>query len=140
MMKYILGIILIAVPGIYGYLGNTLIIPLYPMIAQIFFVVYWLWIGYIIGRLSKNQLQGFLFGNSLWIISLLLFIWQFMLTDNVDRNVHIAAIPQYYILSFAWLASKLSSIFFSINGTTIIIVAYVCMLFIFILGFRAGKK
>lgn len=38
-MKYILGLILIVFPGIYGYLAHQSMIPFYPLIAQIVFSI-----------------------------------------------------------------------------------------------------
>lgn len=139
-MKYILGLILIVIPGIYGYLAHQSMIPFYPLIAQIVFFVYWLWVGYVIGRFSKNSMKGMLLGNSIWVISLVIFIWQFILTDDVGRLGSVAAIPQYYILPFVWLASKMAALLTMIDGSTIIILTFICMLIVFVLGFRLGKK
>ncbi|MGE7925270.1 hypothetical protein ACQKND_19095 [Viridibacillus arvi] len=139
-MKYILGLILIVFPGIYGYLAHQSMIPFYPLIAQIVFLIYWLWVGYIIGRFSKSSMKGLFLGNSVWLISLVLFIWQFVLTDEVGRLGNIAAIPQYYILPFVWLASKFAALLTMIDGSTIIILTFICMLVVFVSGFRLGKK
>lgn len=85
-------------------------------------------------------MKGLILGNSVWLISLVLFIWQFVLTDEVGRFGNVAAIPQYYILPFVWLASKLAGLLTMIDGSTIIILTFICMLVVFVSGFRLGKK
>lgn len=79
-------------------------------------------------------------GNSIWLLSFLLYLWQFVLLDSPGSNTSIALISQYYMLSFGWTGSKLSSLFSNVyNSTTITILSYISMLIIFTIGFIVGK-
>lgn len=80
-------------------------------------------------------------GNSIWLLSFLLFVWQFVLLDDVSRNTVIAGISQYYMYSFIALGTIFTSLFSSgvLSGTVMMIFSYVAMLLVNLLGFIAGK-
>lgn len=129
------------IPFLYGALSFVLIRIVPPLIAQIVFGAFWLWVGMQFARLGGSSVRNFVWGNSLWLISFLLFLWQFVLVNDENRNMAIASISQNYMLAFVmsgvW-AYKLSnpSVFYS---TTAILLAYLVMFAVFAIGFFWGK-
>ena len=72
---------------------------------------FWFYVGKQFGKLEMPKGKSLVLGNSLWIISLLLYIWQFILLDDLKRNFFIAGISQHYPLGFVWISSRLISLF-----------------------------
>ncbi|MEJ8302778.1 hypothetical protein [Saccharibacillus sacchari] len=129
------------IPFLYGALVSFVPMIIYPVAAQIVFGAFWLWVGMRFALLSGNSLKNFAWGNSLWLISFLLFLWQFILTDDANRNMAIAAVSQNYMLSFltsgVWIY-RLSETD-SIDATPIMTLAYIVMVVVFAIGFVWGK-
>lgn len=84
---------------------------------------------------QKRAIKRCLFTNSLWGISLIIFIWQFILLSDESRNLPLALFSQLYIQGFIWMGTKISGLFFDVDhGTVIHILAYISMLGVFLLG------
>ncbi|WP_172198634.1 hypothetical protein [Saccharibacillus qingshengii] len=97
----------ILIPLLYGALSFVLL-WIFPLrIGQIVFGAFWLWVGMRFARLEGSSVKNFVWGNSLWLISFLLYLWQFVLLDDANRNMALAAWSQYYAVSFvmsgAWV-------------------------------------
>ncbi|WP_438350636.1 hypothetical protein ACP8HI_08335 [Paenibacillus sp. FA6] len=130
----------ILVPLIYGLVSNTFMLIIPPLLSQLVFAVFWFWIGMKFSCLSANTVKSFFIGNSIWLLSFLLYLWQFVLLDDESRNMFLALISQYYMLPFIWSGTKLSLLFTDvIHGTTITIISYLSMLLVFTVGFIIGK-
>ncbi|MDQ0300322.1 putative neutral ceramidase superfamily lipid hydrolase [Salibacterium salarium] len=139
MSDYRKALIWILVPLVYGFLVSKFMI-ITPLLSQIVFGLFWFWVGMTLANLKMSNVKSFLFGNSIWIVSILLFVWQFLLLDDSNRNMLIAAISQYYMSSFIWFGSQLSLAFSNVlNGTTITLLAYFGMFLVFSFGFITGK-
>jgi hypothetical protein len=133
-------LIWILIPFIYGLLSNTFVMIIPPLLSQLVFTVFWFWVGIRFSYLSGNNIKSFIIGNSIWILSFLLYLWQFVLLNDESRNMFLALISQYYMLSFIWSGSKLTLLFSDVmHGTTITIISYLSMLLVFSLGFIVGK-
>ncbi|OEH91103.1 hypothetical protein [Bacillus solimangrovi] len=133
-------IIWILIPLFYGITSNTFMLMVSPILSQIVFAIFWFWVGIKFSSLRGSNFKYFMFGNSIWLLSFLLYLWQFVLMNDESRNMFIAIISQYYMLSFIWSGVKLSSLFSDVYyGTTITIIAYLSMLFVFIVGYTVGK-
>lgn len=108
---------------------------------QIGSVFYWFLVGKYFGGLKLGRLKGIILGNIAWGISLILFVWQFLLMQDSSRNLMLAAIPQHYILGFSgWSSMLLSFLTSSIDSTSIILVAHIMMMAIFLLGYKYAEK
>ena len=130
----------IIIPFVYGFLSNTFMLIAPPLLSQLIFAVFWFWIGMKFSYLIGNNVKSFFIGNSIWLLSFLVYLWQFALLDDESRNMFIAVISQYYMLSFIWSGTILSLLFTDIlHGTTITIISYLVMLFVFTIGFIVGK-
>ncbi len=97
---------------------------------------YWFWVGTVFANSMKNKYLGFILGNIVWLILFCLYIWQFCYVGDEARNSLIAIISQNYILGFLPWATKITNLFTNtINGTNLIITAYIIMLVIFTGGY-----
>lgn len=137
-------IIFVLLPLFLGWLFNSTIVylPISSIIMWILnigFIVYWFWVGKQFGQLKLNRLFSFLIGNIIWIISFMLFIWQFIVVDDSKRNFFLAGISQYYILFTIMFPTKLVALFTDVlHSTQIIVTSYIFMLIIFLIGFIYG--
>jgi len=130
----------ILIPLIYGFVSNTFMLIIHPLMSQIVFSVFWFWVGIRLSNISGSNVKSFIFGNSIWLLSFLLYIWQFVLLNDESRNMLIALISQYYMLSFIWTGTKLSLLFSDVSsGVTITIISYLSMLLVCTVGFIVGK-
>ncbi|WP_291582075.1 hypothetical protein [Clostridium sp. UBA6640] len=136
--KYIL---IILIPLIIGIIINrvSFILQIYSMVPWIFviaFIVFWFWAGKVFARAKQNKVKSFLMGNSLWAISFLFYIWQFILLDDTNKNLIIAGISQNYMILIVPIATKIMMMFTdTIDGNIILIVSYILMIIIFSIGF-----
>ncbi|MRH41474.1 hypothetical protein GH741_02155 [Aquibacillus halophilus] len=132
-------LIWILLPLIYGFISNTFMLIFPPFLSQLVLAVFWFWIGIKFSSFSGNKVKSFFIGNSIWLLTFILYLMQFVLLDDESRNMTIAIISQYYMLSFIWSGTKLALLFTdALNGTTIIIISYLFMLLIFTIGFLVG--
>ncbi len=129
------------IPFLYGALSFVLAWIIPPLVAQIVFGAFWLWVGMQFARLSGSSIKNFVWGNSLWLISFLLFLWQFVLLNDENRIMGIAVVSQNYMLSFvlsgAWIYRMFDPSI--IQTTPIMILAYIVMFMVFAIGFVWGK-
>ncbi|CAK7086031.1 hypothetical protein CIW83_04880 [Tissierella sp. P1] len=99
-------------------------------------VVLWFWVGRQFGSLTIEKIKSFILGNVIWAISLALYIWQFIFVDDINRNFFVAGISQHYLLGFVSWGSKVVGLFTNtIDGTVVVIVAYLMMFIVFTVGF-----
>ena len=106
---------------------------------QIGSIIFWFLVGKQFGGLKMNKVKSFILGNIVWGISLALYIWQFLFQET-NRNLYITLISQHYVLGFVSWSSKLITLFTnSINGVSVLILAYFMMLAVFILGFKSAS-
>lgn len=133
--------LIVLAPLIVGWLFNMLIFVL-PFsgiliwMLNLGFVLFWFWGGRQFAKLSIKKVYSYLLGNALWLISFLLFIWQFILLDEAARNMTIAVLSQYYMLFTIIIGTQIHMAYSGVvNSTEIVIISYVVMLVVFTLGF-----
>lgn len=128
-------------PLIYGILTSISVSLLSPLLIQILFTVLWFWVGMKFSHLSGSKVKNFFEGNSLWLLSLLLYLWQFFLLSDETRNTFMAMFSQYYMTAFLWSGTKLSQLLCGdLDGKMITIFAYLVMFVVFVIGFLAGRR
>lgn len=99
-------------------------------------VVFWFWAGRKFGSAKDGKIGNFILGNLMWIVSMTLFIWQFIFVSGENRQFFIAGISQNYMLGFVSWASRAIYIFSNTtNTTTVGITAYLMMFIVFSIGF-----
>ena len=102
---------------------------------------FWFYVGKRFGNLDVSKVKSIVLGNSLWFISLLLYIWQFILLDYTKRNSFIATISQHYSLGFVRVSSIIIGFFTNtIDTKMVIMVSYLIMLIVFTIGFIYTSK
>lgn len=143
-MKYIKELLWIVLPFVIG-LGGLFLIPA-PYLSQIIIVLFWFWVGKRFAGLSMSKIRSFAFGNSVWGICFIIFIWQFLLESEPHRIRALEAIVLSYISPFYVVTHALPPIgtYFSdfrFTATIIIftLVGYFLMVVIFTLGFIWGR-
>lgn len=136
--SYMLHFALLLVPFVYGFLVNVMVIPLFPFIMQFVLLVFWFYVGVQFSRLDMPVWKSFIIGNSVWLISFILFIWQFVVLDGASRSMDLALLSQHYMLAFVYGAARMLP--FVSNGTTIMFCAYILMLITFTFGFLVMKR
>lgn len=144
-------LLIVLAPLILGWLLNTLIIylPFFGSISMwilnLAFVLFWFWGGRQFAKLSIKKVYSYLLGNVVWLVSFLLFIWQFIFVDEAFRNIALAGLSQYYVLFTLIIGTQIHlSYSTQINTTDVVIISYIVMLVVFTLGFIyqavRGKK
>ncbi|HCQ88699.1 MULTISPECIES: hypothetical protein [unclassified Clostridium] len=107
-----------------------------PWIFTIAFIIFWFWAGKVFAKANHNRVKSFFIGNSLWAISFLFYLWQFILVSDANKNFIIAGISQNYMILIVPIATKIMMMFTdTIDGTIISIVSYILMVIIFSIGF-----
>lgn len=136
MSQYKREIFCIFIPFIYGYITHEYLLLPHPLFSQIVFGIFWFWVGMRFAKIEENHIKNILVGNSLWLISLLIYVWQFVLSNDESRNIFFALFGQHYPFSFIWSGATLTILFNDvIHGTLIVIISYLIMLFVFIAGY-----
>lgn len=141
------------VPVLIGYLINTTIfIPVIGML--IFYVVpfltigFWFYLGSLYSETTWNALASILIGNAIGILSLLLYLWQFLLKAEETRNLTLAAFSQMFSAATPlYLFGKLAILFEtepnSIGRNSMVamqVISLVFMIVIFTCGYFWGRK
>lgn len=136
--SYMLHFLLLLVPFVYGFFVNIMVIPMFPFIMQFVLLVFWFYVGATFSKLDMPVWKSFIIGNSVWLISFILFVWQFVVLDGASRSMGLALLSQHYMLAFVYGAVRVLP--FLSNGTTIMFCAYMLMLLTFTFGFLAMKR
>lgn len=104
-------------------------------------ILFWFYVGKQFGDMGIFKVKSFVLGNSLWFISFILYIWQFILLDDSKRNSIIASISQHYALGFVSISSMIIGFFTNtIDSKMVAIFSYLIMLIVFIIGFSYSSK
>jgi len=129
--------LLVLVPLILGRLINSPILGYYfPFLLSLCFLGLWFWVGMKFAKLNIGKVYSFFIGNSLNIISFLLFIWSFYILSDDNINLLIAGFSQNYA---GPTLSISASIYHLTNPTVLsneyVIISYVLMSLVFTAGF-----
>lgn len=129
--------LLVLVPLILGRLINSPILGYYfPFLLSLCFLGLWFWVGMKFAKLNIGKVYSFFIGNSLNIISFLLFIWSFYILSDDNINLLIAGFSQNY----AGPTLSVSARIYHLTNPTVlsneyVIISYVLMSLVFTAGF-----
>lgn len=152
-MKKSILILLTLVPLIVGYLINLAIaIPVIGM--MIYYVIpfvalgFWFYLGSLFSKTTWKAIPSVLIGNATGLLSLALYLWQFLGRNDETRNTALAVISQMYSASTPmYLFAKLAILFESqpnyFGRTAMVamqVIAVILMIVIFTLGYFWGRK
>ena len=110
-------VLLTFVPVIVGYIINLTILlpvigPLFFYVMPIFATVFWFYLGRQFAHTAWKTIPAILIGNATGIVSLLLYLWQFLLKTDETRNLTVAAISQMFPASAPYyLLAKIAILF-----------------------------
>lgn len=143
--------VLTIVPVLTGYMLNrTVLIPglgtlLYYLLPCVVFV-FWFYLGSNYSKSGWNVLQSAMIGNWAGFLSLLLYLWQFLLCDDGSRNLLLSALSQCFASNTILVTAKLALLFESEKNavtqasiTAMQILGLLLMVFIFSAGYAFGK-
>lgn len=133
---------LIFIPLILGFLINTPIFGyVFPFPFSILFLAFWFWVGVKFAKLNVGKAYSFLIGNSLTIITFILYIWSFFMVSDANRNFLIAAISQSYAIPTASISARIYSLTNpQVFTNEYVIISYLLMLLVFTAGFLYELK
>ena len=110
-MKKRVLVLLTFVPVIVGYVINLTIIlpvigPMFFYVLPILATVFWFWLGRQFAHTTWKTVPAILIGNATGIVSILVYLWQFLLETDETRNMTLAFFAQmfpgsapYYLLT-----------------------------------------
>lgn len=107
-----------------------------PWIFTIAFIIFWFWAGKVFAKANCNRAKSFFIGNSLWAISFLLYLLQYILGDDANRNFTIEWISQCYMLPMVHITTKIMMTDIHVIDEFIMsMISYILMFIIFYIGF-----
>ena len=100
-------------PILIGLLFNhfLLFIPLSIYGAPFIMIVYWFWVGTKFTENVKNPIKAILLANSLGILSLVLYFWQFVIVADMERNLILAFFSQMFTAPLSFITAKIGLVF-----------------------------
>lgn len=152
MKKFVL-ILLTFVPILVGYLINsTVLVPVLGIfmlyVVPLLVLVFWFFLGSMYSKTDWNAAVSILIGSATGVLSLALYLWQFLLESDETRNMFLAALSQMYSASTpTYLTVKLAMLFEtqpnfigSATYTAMQVIAVILMAAIFTAGYFWGRK
>lgn len=138
-------LLLIFIPFLWGYIINILVWKvsiigdLYfrlNIVWETIFILFWFWTGTKFAQYNSNKVKAYIIGNSIWLLSFLVYIWQFILLSGESRSFRLAGLSQHYIAGIVFISKKIIRLFTNtISSETVIILSYSLMITIFTTGF-----
>jgi len=133
---------LILIPQVLGLLINSPVLGYrFPFLLALIFIGFWFWVGMKFTKLNIGKVYSFLIGNSLNIISFVLFIWSFFIVSDANRNTFIAGYSQLYALP----TISISAVIYQFTNPEVltneyVAISYIIMSLTFTLGFFFEEK
>lgn len=142
-------LLMVLSPILIGFLFNNflLFIPLFIYVAPFLMIVYWFWVGTKFTDHVNNPIKAIVLANSIGIISLILYYWQFVVVADKGRNIILAGFSQLFTLPLSYISSyiviRFGLIPNGINQSTILavqVVGLILMIIVFFSGYFYKKN
>jgi hypothetical protein len=142
-------LLMVLSPILIGLLFNNflLFIPLFIYIAPFLMIVYWFWVGTKFTENVKNPTKAIVLANSIGIISLALYYWQFVIVADKERNLILAGFSQMFTAPFSYITARIGFIFEQTpneitQGTTLVmqVTGLILMIIVFFSGYFYKKN
>jgi len=135
-------LLLLLVPLVLGRIINSPVFGYrFPLIFSLIFLGFWFWVGMKFAKLNIGKVYGLIIGNSLNIISFILFMWSFFMVSDANRNIFIAGFSQIYAIPTLSISAR---IYLLTNPEVLtneyVIISYMIMSIIFTLGYFFEAK
>lgn len=120
---------------------GTAVLLIVPLLTTVF----WLWLGTRYARSSWGLTASVLMGNAVGILSLLVYLWQFLLETDQTRNMVLASVSQMFTLSTpTFLLYKIIILLragqfdaVQASNTTLEVISVIYMTAVFLCGYLA---
>lgn len=152
-MKKTVLILLTFVPIIVGYMVNLFLAlpvigPIVYYILPLLASVFWFYLGRLYSGGIWKTIPALLIGNATGIISLLIYLWQYLLKSDGTRNLPLTAVsqmfwdsaPTYLLARFAILFEAQPNHIGSASMIALNVLSAIYMMAVFVLGFIWGRK
>jgi len=140
------------VPVAIGYISNYAL--RIPVLGDVFFniipcvtLAFWFYLGRQYSGTNWNLLKSMLIGNAIGVLSLLLYVWQFLWHNDENRNLFFALLSQLFTTCTYFLTVRIAvlfeaqkNVFTRTTSTVMQILGVILMVIIFALGYAYGKK
>jgi len=153
MSKKLSLIIFVFIPTIIGYFYNILFIPALALasfllyILPVFMLSLWFWVGGRFAQMNVKAVPSILIGNSIGIVSLIVYLWQFSLVSEGHRNLTLTGLSQafsasigIYIARLAILIQPEKNFVGHVTITIMQILGLILMIIVFTIGYYFNKK
>lgn len=152
-MKKVILVLLTLVPVLAGYIINTAL--LVPVVGMLLFYIlplavlfFWFWLGSQYSKTNWSIIPSILIGSATGIVSLALYLWQFVVQDSETRNLAIAGLSQMYSTATPiYLTARLAALFETqpnyigrTTATALQVISLILMSAVFTAGFFWGKN
>lgn len=146
-------ILLTFVPIAVGYIVNVSITL--PVIGMVVFyilplltTVFWFYLGKLYADSAWKTLPALLFGHATGVLSLLIYLWQYLLETDETRNLALAFVSQMFSNSApVYFLARIAILFEtqpnSIGRTSVValnVLSIIYMNMVFLFGFIWGRK
>ena len=123
MKKHVL-VLLTFVPIIVGYILNlTIQLPgigaLLYYVLPLLMTVFWFWLGRQFAHTTWRTIPAIIIGNTTGIVSILIFLWQFVLETEETRNMALAGFSQMFSTSAPYFLFSSVALLFESEPNTI---------------------
>lgn len=147
-MKKSVLVLLTLVPVAVGYLVNNLL--LVPGIGMVCFyvlpiltTVFWFWLARQYARTSWHPLASIAIGNAVGVVSLAVYLWQYLIENDETRNFFLAVVsqlntgaaPNWLLGRFAILFEPQPNTIGQASMVAMEVLATVYMLLVFVCGY-----
>lgn len=114
-MKKITLTLLVLAPPIIGYLYNLIFsVSLWGFLlylSPISLLLFWFWVGWKFAETNMNVYQSVFIGNSLGIVSLIIYLWQFLYVSDEHRNMFLAVFSQGFSSCLSIFTARFAILF-----------------------------
>lgn len=155
-MKKVYYFLFAFVPTLIGYIYSIFIIKILsiPFLGSLIFyllpftvLLLWFWVGRKFVQTKTTAFCAILIGNSVGILSLLLYVWQFIILSDQQRIFFLAGLSQHFSSIVGLLTAKVAVFFEPQKGvvglvimTGIQVIGLIVMVLVFAAGFFYEKR
>ncbi|MGF7184849.1 hypothetical protein GGQ84_000934 [Desulfitispora alkaliphila] len=108
----------------------------FPIFLSGLFLAFWFWVGMLFADMSIGKGVSYFLGNSLTVISGLVYYWSFFIVSEEARNIYLAALSQFYAIPTAAISGQVWMVFNpGVVDNRFLLISYGLMFLVFTVGF-----
>ncbi len=138
-------LIMVVSPVLLGVLFNNflVLIPLFIFVAPFLMIIYWFFAGSKFAENNVSPVKAVLMANSIGIISLALYYWQFTIVSDAKRSLLIAGFSQMFSAPLSYLSAVIGFLFTDATDEISLVmqvIGLILMIIVFLSGYLYRKK